>query len=112
LEQVHKGLGEMQTLASDIGDLKKVLSNVKNRGVIGEIQLGAILENILSPGQYEKNVKTKPGSQEIVEYAIVLPGKDDHNQPVYLPIDSKFPMEDYLRLIDAYEQSDPNEIKT
>ncbi len=112
LEQVHKGLGEMQNLASDVGDLKKVLSNVKNRGIIGEIQLGAILENILSPEQYKKNVKTKPGSQEVVEYTIVLPGKDEQSQPVYLPIDSKFPMEDYYRLYEAYEKSDTAEIKT
>ncbi|MCX7862493.1 MAG: DNA recombination protein RmuC [Bacteroidales bacterium] len=112
LEQVHKGLGEMQNLASDVGDLKKVLSNVKQRGIIGEIQLGAILENILSPGQYEKNVRTKPNTSEVVEYAIVLPGKEDPHKPVYLPIDSKFPMEDYLRLLDAYNSSNPDEIKS
>ncbi len=111
LEQVHKGLGEMQNLASDVGDLKKVLSNVKQRGILGEIQLGAILENILSPGQYEKNVRTKRDSQDVVEYAIVLPGKDDYSKPVYLPIDAKFPMEDYLRLVDAYERSNAEEIK-
>jgi DNA recombination protein RmuC len=111
LEQVHKGLGEMQSLASDVGDLKKVLSNVKQRGVIGEIQLGAILENILSPGQYQQNVKTKPNSSDFVEYAIVLPGKDEHGTPVFLPIDSKFPIEDYLRLVEAYEQANAVEIK-
>jgi DNA recombination protein RmuC len=112
LEQVHKGLGEMQNLASDVGDLKKVFSNVKSRGVIGEIQLGAILENILSPGQYEKNVKTKKGSSDLVEYAIVLPGKDEHGQPVYLPVDAKFPMEDYLRLVEAYDKANAADIKS
>lgn len=112
LEQVHKGLGEMQSLASDVGDLKKVLSNVKQRGVIGEIQLGAILENILSPGQYQQNVKTKQNSTEFVEYAIVLPGKDEHGKPVYLPIDSKFPNEDYIHLLDAYERANTDDIKT
>ncbi|MGQ9847520.1 MAG: DNA recombination protein RmuC [Bacteroidales bacterium] len=111
LEQVHRGLGEMQSLASDVGDLKKVLSNVKQRGVIGEIQLGAILENILSPGQYQKNVKTKSSSDDFVEYAIVLPGKDESGKPVYLPIDSKFPIEDYLRLVEAYEKANPVDIK-
>lgn len=112
LEQVHKGLGEMQNLASDVGDLKKVLSGTKHRGILGEMQLSAILENILSPGQYEKNVHTKPGSADVVEYAIVLPGKEDQNKPVYLPIDAKFPMEDYNRLLDAYERSNPDEIKS
>lgn len=112
LEQVHKGLGEMQTLASDVGDLKKVLTNVKQRGVLGEIQLGAILENILSPSQYQKNVKTKSGSTEFVEYAILLPGKDETGSHVYLPVDSKFPMEDYLRLVEAHEAASPTDIKS
>ncbi len=112
LEQVPKGLGEMQTLASDVGDLKKVLTNVKQRGVLGEIQLGAILENILSPGQYSKNVKTKKDTTEHVEYAIILPGKDDSGNPVYLPVDSKFPMEDYLRLVEAYEHANAADIKS
>jgi DNA recombination protein RmuC len=112
LEQVHKGLGEMQTLASDVGDLKKVLTNVKQRGVLGEIQLGAILENILSPGQYAKNVKTKKDTSEHVEYAIILPGKDDSGNPVYLPVDSKFPMEDYLRLVEAYQEANAADIKS
>lgn len=112
LELVHKGLGEMQTLASDVGDLKKVLTNVKQRGVLGEIQLGAILENILSPSQYQKNVKTKKDSTEFVEYAILLPGKDESGSHVYLPVDSKFPMEDYLRLVEAYEQASPGDIKS
>ncbi len=99
LKQVHEGLGEMKTLATGVGDLKKVLSNVKTRGVLGEIQLGNILENILSAEQYEKNVTVKEGSAETVEYAIKLPGGD---QPVYLPIDSKFPIEVYHRLLDAH----------
>lgn len=112
LEQVHKGLGEMQSLASNVSDLKKVLSNVKQRGILGEIQLGAILENILSPGQYAQNVATKPGSREVVEYVIILPGKDEHNKPVYLPIDSKFPLDAYHHLLDAYENGDSNEIQS
>ncbi|GGB25466.1 DNA recombination protein RmuC [Puia dinghuensis] len=103
LEQVHKGLGEMQTLASGVGDLKKVLTNVKTRGNLGEIQLGAILEEIFSPDQYDKNVAVKPGSQERVEYAIKLPGRNDDNHSLLLPIDSKFPNEDYQRLMEAYE---------
>ena len=103
LEQVHKGLGEMQTLASGVGDLKKVLTNVKTRGNFGEIQLGAILEQILSPEQYEFNAIIKEGSLERVEYVIKLPGRNSDNKPVLLPIDSKFPNEDYQRLLDAYE---------
>jgi len=107
LEQVHKGLGEMQNLAQDVGGLKKVLSNVKTRGMMGEIQLGAILENILAPGQYRQNVRTKPGSAEVVEFAICLPGKDEDGQEVLLPIDAKFPIEAYGRLVDAYDAIDP-----
>lgn len=103
LEQVHKGLGEMQTLATGVGDLKKVLTNVKTRGNLGEIQLGAILEEIFSSDQYEKNAIVKDGSQERVEYVIKLPGKNDDNKPLLLPIDSKFPNEDYQRLLDAYD---------
>ena len=103
LEQVHKGLGEMQTLASGVGDLKKVLTNVKTRGNLGEIQLGAILEQILSPEQYELNTAVKENSQERVEYVIKLPGKNNDNKSLLLPIDSKFPNEDYQRLLDAYE---------
>lgn len=103
LEKVTKGLGEMQTLATGVGDLKKVLSNVKTRGILGEIQLSNILEEILIAEQYETNVITKRGSNDRVEFAIKLPG--DGN-PVYLPIDSKFPIEDYSRLIDAYETAD------
>ncbi len=101
LKQVHEGLGEMKNLATGVGDLKKVLSNVKTRGILGEIQLGNILENILSPEQYERNVVVKEGSSESVEYAVKLPGGE---RPVYLPIDSKFPIEVYHRLLDAYEQ--------
>ena len=101
LEQVYKGLGEMQTLAVGVGDLKKVLSNVKARGIVGEIQLGAILEEILSPEQYATNVATVPGSKNVVEFAIRLPGDDD--QPVWLPIDSKFPADAYANLQDAYD---------
>jgi DNA recombination protein RmuC len=103
LEQVHKGLGEMQSLASGVGDLKKVLTNVKTRGNLGEIQLGSILEQILSPEQYEQNAAVKENSQERVEYVIKLPGKNYDNKPLLLPIDSKFPNEDYQRLLDAYE---------
>jgi len=103
LEQVHKGLGEMQSLASGVGDLKKVLTNVKTRGNLGEIQLGSILEQILSPEQYEQNSAVKESSQERVEYVIKLPGKNYDNKPLLLPIDSKFPNEDYQRLLDAYE---------
>jgi DNA recombination protein RmuC len=103
LEQVHKGLGEMQTLASGVGDLKKVLTNVKTRGTLGEIQLGAILEQILSREQYERNAVIKHGSLERVEYAVKLPGRDDGDKSLLLPIDSKFPTEDYQRLLDAYD---------
>lgn len=101
LEQVYKGLGEMQTLATGVGDLKRVLSGVKTRGILGETQLGAILEEILSPEQYEKNVATRPRSAERVEYAVRLPGDD--GVPVYLPIDSKFPGDAYSNLLDAYD---------
>jgi DNA recombination protein RmuC len=105
LEQVHKGLGEMQSLASGVGDLKKVLTNVKTRGSLGEIQLGAILEQILSPEQYEQNAIIKEGSQERIEYVIKLPGKNTDNKPLLLPIDSKFPNEDYQRLIESYDNT-------
>ncbi len=101
LEQVYKGLGEMQTLAVGVGDLKKVLSNVKTRGIVGEIQLGNILEEILTPDQYETNVATKHGSRDVVEFAIKLPARDDGF--IYLPIDSKFPGDSYSALRDAYE---------
>lgn len=105
LEQVYKGLGEMQQLASGVGDLKKVLSNVKTRGILGEIQLGAILEEILAPEQYETNVVTRKNSAKPVEYAIKLPGAD--GETVYLPIDSKFPADTYEALRTAYESGDP-----
>ena len=105
LEQVYKGLGEMQTLAIGVGDLKKVLSNVKTRGMLGEIQLGAILEEILSPEQYEKNVVTRVGSADRVEYAVKLPA--DSGSPIMLPIDSKFPADLYSNLQDAYESGTP-----
>ncbi|MDR0928548.1 MAG: DNA recombination protein RmuC [Oscillospiraceae bacterium] len=106
LEQVYKGLGEMQTLAVGVGDLKKVLTSVKTRGIWGEVQLGALLEQVLAPGQYETNVAVKPGSAERVEYAIRLPGKETQGKPVYLPIDAKFPAEDYQRLLDAVDAGD------
>ncbi|MEL7657467.1 MAG: DNA recombination protein RmuC, partial [Bacillota bacterium] len=108
LEQVYKGLGEMQNLASGVGDLKKVLSNVKTRGILGEIQLGAILEQMLSPEQYEENIVTKKGSSERVEFAIKLPGDEDG--VVYLPIDAKFPADTYTKLVDAYETGNPEEV--
>ena len=103
LEQVHKGLGEMQSLAAGVGDLKKVLSNTKTRGVLGEVQLERILEQFLSPEQYEKNVITKKSSRETVEFAIKLPGKDYDNKTVYLPLDAKFPLDVYNKLLDAYD---------
>ncbi len=113
LEAVHKGLGEMQNLAAGVGDLKRVLTNVKARGTWGEVQLGAILEQVLIPDQYEKNVQVKASSQERVEYAIRLPGpKDDPGASVWLPIDSKFPQEDYLRLQEASEQADPGLVQS
>ena len=108
LEAVYKGLGEMQQVAAGVTDLKKVLSNVKTRGILGEIQLGAILEEILSPEQYDTNVATRPGSDERVEYAVKLPGSGD--APVYLPIDAKFPGDTYAALMDAYDTGDPGAI--
>lgn len=102
LEQVYKGLGEMQNLAAGVGDLKKVLSNVKTRGILGELQLGAILREILSPEQYEENIATVHGSRNVVEFAVKLPGED--GETVYLPIDSKFPSDAYRDLLDAYDQ--------
>lgn len=111
LEEVHKGLGEMQSLATGVGDLKKVLSNVKTRGILGEMQLGNILEQILSQEQYEKNVKTKKGSRENVEFAIKLPGRDDTDKNVWLPIDSKFPLEVYHNMLDSYDRGDPAEME-
>jgi DNA recombination protein RmuC len=106
LEQVHKGLGEMQSLASGVGDLKRVLTNVKTRGTMGEIQLGNLLEQLLSYEQYEANAAVRRGSAERVEYAVKLPAKDEENGTIFLPIDSKFPLEDYQRLLDAQEAGD------
>lgn len=111
LEQVHKGLGEMQNLASSVGDLKNILSNVKTRGIWGEIQLENLLSQILSPDQYAKNVQTKKGSNERVEFAIKLPGKNDENSVVWLPIDAKFPQEDYQRLLNFYDKCDEKGIE-
>lgn len=110
LEQVHKGLGEMQNIATGVGDLKKVLSNVKTRGVLGEYQLENILEQMLNPQQYAKNVATKQGSQANVEFAIRLPGKESDRE-IWMPIDSKFPIESYNELLDAYERGDKEEIE-
>ena len=110
LESVYKGLGEMQALATGVGDLKKVLSNVKTRGILGEIQLGAILEQLLAPEQYEENVATVKGSANRVEYAVKLPG--DGSSPVYLPIDAKFPIDAYNALLDAYDAADAAQAET
>jgi len=109
LEQVHKGLGEMQNLASGVGDLKKVLTNVKTRGILGEYQLENILEQLLTSEQYDKNVQTKKGSQAHVEFAVKLPGKSDDRQ-IWLPIDSKFPIEDYQLLLDSYDLGEKDAI--
>ncbi len=109
LAEVQRGLGEMQTLAANVGDLKKVMSGVKTRGILGEIQLGAIMEEILSPEQYESNVATKRGSQNRVEYAVKLPGEG--GESVYLPIDAKFPSDAYQHLLEAYETADPERVK-
>jgi DNA recombination protein RmuC len=106
LEQVHKGLGEMQTLAAGVGDLKKVLTNVKSRGGWGEVQLGALLGEMLTPAQYAQNVATRPGSKERVEFAIRFPGRSDDGTPCWLPIDAKFPLEDYQRLQEAIDRAD------
>lgn len=113
LEQVHKGLGEMQTLASGVGDLKKVLTNVKTRGTWGEIQLESLLEQLLTVDQYEKNVKIKPKSTEFVEFAVKLPGKDPEDEtPVWLPIDAKFPQEMYQHVLAAQEAGDTEAVET
>ena len=112
LIEVQKGLGEMQTLAQDVGGLKKVLSNVKLRGGIGEVQLAMLLEQILAPEQYEANVKTKSGSNDLVEFAIKLPGRDDNNAQVWLPIDAKFPKDVYEQLQNAYDNGDLALIET
>ena len=109
---VQEGLGEMKTIAQDVGGLKKVLSNVKMRGGIGEIQLSMLLEQILAPEQYEANVKTKAGSSDLVEFAIKLPGKDNSGKCVWLPVDAKFPKDIYEKIVDAYEKADPAEIQS
>ena len=106
LEQVHKGLGEMHTLAQGVGDLKHLLTNVKTRGMFGEAQLGALLEQVLAPEQYAAQVATRPGDKNRVDFAIRLPGRSDDGQPVWLPIDAKFPNEDYERLLDAQGRAD------
>jgi DNA recombination protein RmuC len=106
LEQVHRGLGEMQSLATGVGDLKRVLTNVKSRGTWGEVQLGALLTDLLQPGQYAQNVATRPGSKERVEYAVRFPGRSDDGAPCWLPIDAKFPLDDWQRLQDAIERAD------
>ncbi|WP_077035245.1 DNA recombination protein RmuC [Pelomonas sp. KK5] len=106
LEQVHKGLGEMQNLARDVGSLNRVLTNVKTRGIFGEVQLAALLEQVFTPEQYAANVATVPGSSERVEFAISLPGQREDGRPLWLPIDAKFPREDYERLLDAQERAD------
>lgn len=112
LESVQKGLGEMQTLAQDVGGLKRVLSNVKTRGNIGEIQLSMLLEQLLAPEQYEANVRTRKGSDSVVEFAVKLPGRDDQHDFVYLPIDAKFPKDIYEQLLDAYDSGDSQSIDT
>jgi DNA recombination protein RmuC len=107
LEQVHKGLGEMQVLAQGVGDLKHLLSNVKNRGMFGEAQLKSLLEQVMAPDQYAEQVMTKPGSRNLVDFAIRMPGRSDDGTPVWLPVDAKFPTEDYERLLEAQEQANP-----
>jgi DNA recombination protein RmuC len=111
LEAVHKGLGDMQQLATGVGDLKRVLSNVKSRGVLGEYQLESILDQILTPDQYAKNVKTKEGSNALVEFAVKLPGREDKEKIVWLPVDSKFPKEDFELLLEAYDKAVPELIE-
>ena len=111
LEQVYRSLGEVHSLAAGVGDLKRMLSNVKTRGVWGEIQLGALLEQALTNSQYDTNVAVVPGSSERVEFAVRLPGRDGNERPVYLPLDSKFPQEDYTRLAVAAGQGSPDEVE-
>ena len=109
LQQVYEGLGEMRSLASGVGDLKRVLTNVKTRGVWGEVQLGNLLEQMLAPSQYQENAVTKPNTQERVDFAVILPGKDDKD--ILLPIDAKFPIEDYQRLVEASEQCNLEQVE-
>jgi DNA recombination protein RmuC len=111
LEAVHKGLGEMQALAAGVGDLKRVLTNVKSRGTWGEVQLARLIEDNMTPDQYASNIKPVPGSDAVVEFAIRLPGRGDGGEPVWLPIDAKFPKEEYERLMDAQEAADTEGVK-
>ena len=111
LEQVHRGIGEMQKLASDVGSLSRVLSNVKTRGTFGEVQLGALLEQVFAPAQYARNVETIPGTNQRVDYAIRFPGRGG-SEPVWMPIDCKFPREDYERLVEAHERADAAAVET
>ncbi|HSC23431.1 MAG TPA: DNA recombination protein RmuC [Casimicrobiaceae bacterium] len=111
LEQVHRGLGEMHALATGVGDLKRVLTNVKSRGTWGEVQLGALLADVLTPSQYAQNVATRPGSNERVEFAVRFPGRSDDGAPCWLPIDAKFPLEDWQRLQDAIERADADAVE-
>jgi DNA recombination protein RmuC len=106
LEQVHKGLGQMQSLAQGVGDLQRVLTNVKTRGIFGEVQLEALLEQVLAPEQYARQVETKPGSRQRVDFAVRFPGRSDDGTPVWLPIDAKFPRDDYERLLEAHDRAD------
>ncbi|WP_425466702.1 DNA recombination protein RmuC [Pigmentiphaga humi] len=112
LEAVHKGLGEMQSLAAGVGDLKRVLTNVKTRGTWGEVQLGMLIEQTMTPAQYGRNIKPVPGSDELVEFAIRLPGRGDDAVPVWLPIDAKFPKEEYERLVDAQDRADLEAVRS
>jgi DNA recombination protein RmuC len=112
LEQVHRGLGEMQTLARDVGSLSRVLNNVKTRGTLGEVQLAGLLEQVFTPDQYESNVETVPGSNARVDFAIKLPGRRDDGAPMWLPIDCKFPRDDYERLLEAHERADAPGVET
>jgi DNA recombination protein RmuC len=107
LEQVHKGLGEMQTLAQGVGDLQRVLTNVKRRGIFGEVQLESLLEDVFTPDQYAKQIETKPRSNQRVDFAVRLPGRGTDGVPVWLPIDAKFPRDDYERLLEAQDRADP-----
>ena len=106
LEQVHKGLGEMQTLAQGVGDLKHLLTNVKTRGIFGEAQLASLLEQVFVADQYAAQVATRPGSKNVVDFAVKLPGQLENGEPLWLPIDAKFPNDDYERLLDAQERAD------
>ena len=112
LEQVHQGLGQMQSLAQGVGDLQRVLTNVKTRGIFGEVQLEALLEQVLTPEQYGKQVETRPGSRQRIDFAVRFPGRSSDGQPVWLPIDAKFPREDYERLLEAHDRADAVGVET